>query len=251
MVESCFATEFDKFKLQRSALSETPKSGKKKEQEKTVLEIIEVIAPILIKTVCAAMRLQVAHLDKEVQSLKTGLAARDEQIDGLVKKVATLEAEADRREQYSRRPNLRFQGITEEDGENTDAVVIGTIQQKLGLTHIGADHLERSHRLGPKKDEQGRPRKRAMIVRFRSEAVRDEVFRARTRLKEYNRQFKDNQIHVNEDLTAKRAMLAYRTRQLKRQKQIADCWTYAGRVLIKTNIGTVKEIVTDQDLPKM
>ena len=199
------------------------------------------------------MIMKAAHLDKEVQSLKTGLAARDEQIDGLVKKVATLEAEAeaDRREQYSRRPNLRFQGIPEEDGENIDAVVIGTIQQKLGLTHIGADHLERSHRLGPKKDEQGRPRKRAMIVRFRSEAVRDEVFRARTRLKEYNRQFKDNQIHVNEDLTAKRAMLAYRTRQLKRQKQIADCWTYACRVLIKTNIGTVKEIVTDQDLPKM
>ena len=90
-----------------------------------------------------------------------------------------------------------------------------------------------------------------MIVRFRSEAVRDEVFRARTRLKEYNRQFQDNQIHVNEDLTAKRAMLAYRTRQLKRQKQIADCWTYAGRVLIKSVIGTVKEFVTDQDLPKM
>ena len=71
------------------------------------------------------MHLQVAHLDKEVQSLKTGLAARDEQVNGLVKKVATLEAEADRREQYSRRPNLCFQGILEEDGENTDAVVIG------------------------------------------------------------------------------------------------------------------------------
>ena len=82
------------------------------------------------------MRLRVAHLDKEVQSLKSGVAARDELIDGLVKKVATLEAEADRREQFSRRPNLRFQGIQEEDGENTDAVVIGTIQQKLGLTYI-------------------------------------------------------------------------------------------------------------------
>ena len=71
------------------------------------------------------MYLQVAHLEKEVESLKTGLAARDEQIDGLVKKVAMLEA--DRREQYSRRPNLRFQGMPEEDGENTNPVVIGTI----------------------------------------------------------------------------------------------------------------------------
>ena len=109
-----------------------------------------------------------------------------------------MEAEADRREQHSRRPNLRFQGIPEEGGENTDAVVIGTIQQKLGLTHIVADHLERSHRLGPKQDEQRRPRKQAMIVRFCSDAVRDEVFRT------------------------KRAMLAYRRRQLKRHKRIAD-----------------------------
>ena len=168
-----------------------------------------------------------------------------------MKKLATLEAESDRREQYSIRPNLRFQGIPEEDGENTDAVVIGKTQQKLGLTHIVADHLERSHRLRPKKDEQGRPRKRAMIGCFRSEAVRDEVFRACTRLKDYNHQCQDNQIHVNEDLTAKRAMLTYRTRQLKREKHIVDCWTYAGRVLIKTNIGTVKEIDTDQDLLKM
>ena len=87
------------------------------------------------------MRLQVAHIDKELQSLKTGLAARDERIDGLGKKVATLEAEADRQEQYSRHPNLRIQGIPEEDGENTNAVLIGKIQQKLGLTHSFADHL--------------------------------------------------------------------------------------------------------------
>ena len=48
-----------------------------------------------------------------------------------------------------------------------------------------------------------------MSVRFRSEAVREEVFPARTCLKDYNRQCQDNQIYVNEDLTAKRAMLAY------------------------------------------
>ena len=82
---------------------------------------------------------------------------------------------------------------------------------------------------------------RAVIVcfRFRSEAVRDD------------RQNNDDQIHVIEDMTARQAMLAYRTRQLKWQKQVADCWTYAGRGLVKTNTGVVKEIVTDQDLLKV
>ena len=61
-------------------------------------------------------------------------------------------------------------------------------------------HLERSHRLGPKKDENGRPRKRAIIVRFRSEATRDEVFKARAQLKRaLNSIDKDKAIFINED----------------------------------------------------
>ncbi|KAK2176916.1 hypothetical protein NP493_631g00005 [Ridgeia piscesae] len=43
--------------------------------------------------------------------------------------------------------------------------------QKLRLTNIGADHVERYHRLGPKQDGQGRSRKQAVSVRFRSDAV--------------------------------------------------------------------------------
>ena len=89
--------------------------------------------------------------------------------------MATLEAEADKREQYTRRPNLRFHGIEEKEGEDTNAIVIAVVQKKLGLSQIGADQLERSHRIGPKQVEKGAPRKRAVIVRFRSEAIRDEV----------------------------------------------------------------------------
>ena len=65
--------------------------------------------------------------------------------------------------------------------------------------------------IGPKQDEKGAPRKRAVIVRFRSEAIRDEVFRARVNLKEHNRTHKDGQVFLNEDLTAKRAMFAFKT----------------------------------------
>ena len=59
------------------------------------------------------------------------------------------------------------------EGEDTDAIVIVVVQQKLGLSQIGADQLERSHRRYPKQDEKGSQRKRAVIVLFRSEAVRD------------------------------------------------------------------------------
>ena len=100
-------------------------------------------------------------------------------------------------------------------------------------------HLERSHCRGPKKDEKGRPRKCSITVRFRSEAIRDEtfrdeVFRARAQLKRHNSIDKDKVIFVNENLAAKRASLVYKTRLLKREKPIADCWTYSGWALIKT-----------------
>ena len=76
-----------------------------------------------------------------------------------------------------------------------------------------------------------------IIVRFRSEAIGDSVFRARSQLKVHNLQNRGNAIYINEDLTAKISELAYETRQLKRKKTIMNCWTFAGKVLIKTNAG--------------
>ena len=149
------------------------------------------------------------YLDKVMQTLET----KEEENGDSQKKVATFQADADKRKQYTRCPNLRFHDIPEVDGENTHVVVIVTNQKfglaHIGLAHIGAEHMARSHIQGPMQDEQGCSLKRAVTVRFRSEAVRDDVFRACTRLKDYTRQNKDDQAHLNEDLTVKRAMLAH------------------------------------------
>ena len=42
--------------------------------------------------------------------------------------------------------------------------------------------------------------------------------------------------------------LAKKTRELKKEKKITDCWTFNGKVLVKTIDGTVKEIRADIDL---
>ena len=90
---------------------------------------------------------------------------------------------------------------------------MGMCLKGTGITssHEEADHIlvvtdiERSHRLGPPKDREGRERTRPVIVRFRSERLRDSVYRARTKLKSHNIQQPDARIFVNEDLTARRA----------------------------------------------
>ena len=59
---------------------------------------------------------------------------------------------------------------------------------------------------------------------------------------------RDEQVYINEDLTSKRAALAYKARSLKKENKINDCWTYTGRVLVKTNAGMIKEIQSAKDL---
>ena len=56
--------------------------------------------------------------------------------------METLEAEADRREQYTRRSNLRISGIPETTNEVTNDLVIATIK-KLGFDNIGVSDQEK------------------------------------------------------------------------------------------------------------
>ena len=83
---------------------------------------------------------------------------------------------------------------------------------------------------------------------YRYAAVRDDVYRSRTKLKNHNQHHRDEQVYINEDLTSKRAALAYKARSLKKENKINDCWTYTGRVLVKTNTGMIKEIHSAKDL---
>ena len=78
-----------------------------------------------------------------------------------------------------------------------------------------------------------------------SERLRDDVFRARTRLKTYNRERKDQQhIFINDDLTPRRAKLSFDARALKRSKKISDCWTAYGKVMVKDLDNKVTEALS-------
>ena len=166
--------------------------------------------PLLIKTMAAVMGHQMSNT-------KQLLEMKDKRINALEERLDVLEAE--KREQYSRRPNIQFQGIPETENETTNELVLRTVNENMGML-LTVAHLERNHRLGPKKEENGRPWKRAIIVQFRSEAFRDEVFKARAQLKRHNIIDIDKAIFINEDLTEKRASLANKTRLLKREKNI-------------------------------
>ena len=69
-------------------------------------------------------------------------------------KVAHLYDRIDDLEQYSRRNCLLFLGIEERDDEDTDALVLDVCNSELEV-EVSLEDIERSHRLGAGKHQQG------------------------------------------------------------------------------------------------
>ena len=63
------------------------------------------------------------------------------------KKIKKLERIVDRQEQYSRRNCLLLHGITEDERENTDELILETLNEKMHINLTPSD-LDRTHRIG-------------------------------------------------------------------------------------------------------
>ena len=141
----------------------------------------------------------------------------------------TLHLEIDKLEQYGRRNCLLFHGVKEQEGaatrsqtENTDAIVVSIMKEKLGLEISEAD-LDSSHRLGRKvPNVQPRPRPRPIIVKFLSHNIRSQVYRNKRKLKGLG-------LGISESLTKKRAEL-YST--VSRHPNVSTVWTNDGRIIV-------------------
>ena len=191
------------------------------------------------------------QLSAQVEVLTKQLATKEQRISELEKKVATLEAQTDAVEQYSRRANLSFQGrpIPDSDEEDTDSLIITLINEQINVEpRVQNTDIERSHRVGPKLDKQGRRRVRPIIVRFAKERTRDVVYRARFRLKDVNAKRPLEKIFINEDLMSTRASLAEEARSIKKAGKIQDTWTYNGNILIKNARSDIIQVREFADL---
>ena len=73
----------------------------------------------------------------------------------------------------------------------------------------------------------------------------------RTKLKVDNQEQRYTPLYINDDLTSRRAKLAFDCCLLKKEIQIADCWTAYGKVLTKDLNNKVKEIRTSLELQNL
>ena len=123
-----------------------------------------------------------------------------------------------------------------ETAETSEDKVLAIIRDKLELRHVKSEDIEIAHRIG-KRNQKGA---RAVIVRFMSRKVKNEVFRNRKKLME-----KKCGVFIVEDLTKKNYQLLAKA---KDNPHVDKVWTANGKVFVKTKNSKIVQIGSLQDL---
>ena len=89
---------------------------------------------------------------------------------------------------------------------------------------------------------------RMVIVKFLSRRTKTRVMDYREELKNIDKEKYQRPIYFQDDLTARRAKLAYQARQLKNTGKIVDTWVIDSKVMIKDKHYSVHHIRTQQDI---
>ena len=177
--------------------------------------------------------------EREIRVLKDLSIKQSDAINNL--QIAVNEAE-----QYSRRNCLKFFGVAEHDGEDTDEVVCTIAKEKLGV-ELSKHDIDRSHRVAVRNNEriEGKKKKtRTIVMKFTSYRKRNEVLRSRRKLK-------GSGIGIDESLTSVNQDLIFAT---KKHERVKEAWASDGRIIallattgnrtIKRQIGSKDELST-------
>lgn len=104
--------------------------------------------------------------EKEIANLKVQLKDQRSSLD-------RVERAANIQEQYSRRNCLRFYGVAQKEGKDTDALICGIANEKLKVT-LRKEDIERSHRLPSRNPEVLKPPSRSTRSNARNAPKQDD-----------------------------------------------------------------------------
>ena len=105
----------------------------------------------------------------------------------------------------------------------------------------------------PHQPTQPRPAPRPILVKFASRRNKGRVMGCKKELKSNPCTRLDgtlSPVYVSDDLTKRRATLAFQARTLKRAGTVADAWTFDSKIYIKDNYNRIHPIAKEEDLRK-
>ena len=129
-------------------------------------------------------------------------------------KIEKLDRIVDKQEQYSRRNHFLLHGLAERKRENTDNLVLETLNEKMHIDLTPLD-LDRTHRIDQKKASSNKPR---AVNKFVSYNTRNKKL------------LKVIRFSITESLTTKRMGISKEARE---KHQFRSVWTADGKILYK------------------
>ncbi|XP_072176431.1 uncharacterized protein, partial [Diadema setosum] len=230
--------------------------------KKIATEIFDVIAAQLEERITSKVY-QAVSLD--LKKCEHELRSAQQKVTEMEKQIKRLRDENDDAKQYSRRNCFMIYGVREQSNENTDKLVLDIFNSKLGL-NVPTDAIDRSHRITPRQKQDGDKvdppsrdrhqqtsyasavgptrKPRVIIVKFSRYNARNDVYRARTRLKDLS----GPKLFIREDLTSKNAALYWKVIESKKAK---TCWTQDGAIFALNQDGRRIRIVNEHDIEKL
>ena len=183
------------------------------------------------------LRDEVDFLQEEATAVRSMLNDSEES----VKQVSNA---ADDLEQYTRKYNLEFHGISEEKEEDIEEHIV-----KLGSilnVNINKSDIDICHRMKSRRSP------RPIIARFASHKVKQSFYFAKKRLKnaDLSQAFPNtDRIYINENLTAQRRKLFKEVRDFQKEHNWNSAWTIDGKIFVKKDIYSKPlKIVSENDL---
>ena len=162
----------------------------------------------------------VDFMSKKIDEYEEERIKKDKKIKDLEKEIKILEESVDKNQQYSRRNCLLIHGVKENNGENTDTVVMNVIKEHLDVD-LNEISIDRSHRIGKPRDDEGRPR--PIILKLVRHNDKMKIFRVKKKLKGKN-------ISVTESLTKFRVQKLNEAKERYGKKNV---WTNDGKIFYK------------------
>ena len=130
---------------------------------------------------------------------------------------------------------------------------------------ITIEDIEVTHRLGkpPQTNQDGQeasedgsrqpPKPRPVIVKLASRRTKNAIMEERKKLKDNPYKCANETtatVYIGDDLTKRRANLAFQARQLRKNKLIYDTWVTNCKIVVKDNYNRISLIQSEEDIKK-
>ena len=208
------------------------------------------------------------------QHLKQQLIQKDATIAQLQTRCEDLEGKLDDMEQWTRRGSMRIQGLSEEGSGQVEDKILALcnthlkIQPPLQLSEIEVAHrlprpsgraASRPHQASCPPSTPAEPSDastmttqspRMVIVKFVSRRDKTRVMDLRKELKNLDPDIYQLPVYFQDDLTARRAKMAYQARKCRNDKKILDTWVIDSKIMVKDLHNRIHQIRSPKDMER-